>query len=855
MSDTLMTDKIMTAPVAAPYPDAIAATVELAASHTPTDAAAPADAGDPKPPSKRRREGAVASKPSRQQLPEELRDDEEASAVWGAARLAGADNREAFVRGWHVTWRPRATANGHKRVGDMYIYPPRDAYSANIGTIRSLANLSEALLTRKAARDAPAGSELWMPPMSGSLVEVRLRSEEKLEENSEEVADGAAEAGGGEQPAVWRCAEVRRVDPSRSFHVVLHDAEGVADESWTRCCDAFDENMEWRRLESSERRVEHDPLVAGAPVAGKRRTRCGVCAGCLSKDCGTCSACRDKPKFGGAGTAKQACVRRRCSQPQLPHEMGNPWLCNGALETVRKVSRLGADYQADLPRPSIPSVKPFPATPPLCYCALPAVWWRQRWWCRADEPRACAFELVCPPSERTPLCECGERAAWDARGRVWTCARLPSAGGCAMASPQAEHAAPASPTLESAAEIEIAAAKRTAARLTAAAYREDAVEVALLSEEEDEEAADEETCQVCGSAENEHLLLLCDGKAAGGGPCSAAVHTFCLSPPLTRVPEGEWYCADCAGGGTRPGGTPRGGQCARRPAVAAAHVGEKVASQEPTSGLIEGIDEDAEAAPAMAAASARVTARTALEWAFDTGPPPLSRAGRPARAAADKAVQVARRLAAQELRSEEEESEEDEKDGARQVPARSHQPQGRAQKPPDMAAAQKVFSAQQGPHVTAVVKSEAGKSEAGKKFGAPQSRPARWHDRTSPPLPFLPLTAGLYSRHVFSQRARAALHPEASCGTTTLASGPTTRTRHRPPRRRRRRSGHVRAGRRQRGCLGITRRATGCRSWARMRGSRTLSPAPMPPCPPLALPAPTRPRAPTPSQPPSTPAA
>ena len=33
---------------------------------------------------------------------------------------------------------------------------------------------------------------------------------------------------------------------------------------------------------------------------------------CQRNDCGDCKACKDKPKFGGPGTAKQACEKRRC---------------------------------------------------------------------------------------------------------------------------------------------------------------------------------------------------------------------------------------------------------------------------------------------------------------------------------------------------------------------------------------------------------------------------------------------------------------------------------------------------------------------------------------------------------------
>ncbi|KAK3581005.1 hypothetical protein CHS0354_013899 [Potamilus streckersoni] len=49
---------------------------------------------------------------------------------------------------------------------------------------------------------------------------------------------------------------------------------------------------------------------------GKRKVRCKVCKGCLALDCGTCRHCQDKPKFGGPGLLKQACVERRCENPR-----------------------------------------------------------------------------------------------------------------------------------------------------------------------------------------------------------------------------------------------------------------------------------------------------------------------------------------------------------------------------------------------------------------------------------------------------------------------------------------------------------------------------------------------------------
>lgn len=48
-----------------------------------------------------------------------------------------------------------------------------------------------------------------------------------------------------------------------------------------------------------------------------RSARCGQCRGCNSGDCGTCKNCLDKPKFGGPGCRKQACMSRTCSSPRV----------------------------------------------------------------------------------------------------------------------------------------------------------------------------------------------------------------------------------------------------------------------------------------------------------------------------------------------------------------------------------------------------------------------------------------------------------------------------------------------------------------------------------------------------------
>jgi hypothetical protein len=47
-------------------------------------------------------------------------------------------------------------------------------------------------------------------------------------------------------------------------------------------------------------------------------------------------------------------------------------------------------------------------------------------------------------------------------------------------------------------------------------------------------------CTVCGGADNEHLIILCDGPG-----CNRETHIYCLWPPLQSVPEGQWLCDKC----------------------------------------------------------------------------------------------------------------------------------------------------------------------------------------------------------------------------------------------------------------------------------------------------------------------
>ncbi|KAF9623039.1 hypothetical protein IFM89_036020 [Coptis chinensis] len=49
---------------------------------------------------------------------------------------------------------------------------------------------------------------------------------------------------------------------------------------------------------------------------------------------------------------------------------------------------------------------------------------------------------------------------------------------------------------------------------------------------------DEGVCKVCGIDKDDESVLLCD-------TCDSEYHTYCLVPPLARIPEGNWYCPSC----------------------------------------------------------------------------------------------------------------------------------------------------------------------------------------------------------------------------------------------------------------------------------------------------------------------
>ncbi|KAG1752367.1 PLU-1-like protein-domain-containing protein [Suillus paluster] len=46
------------------------------------------------------------------------------------------------------------------------------------------------------------------------------------------------------------------------------------------------------------------------------------------------------------------------------------------------------------------------------------------------------------------------------------------------------------------------------------------------------------SCEICQKKNQDEKMLLCDG-------CDCGFHIFCLDPPLTAIPKGQWFCHSC----------------------------------------------------------------------------------------------------------------------------------------------------------------------------------------------------------------------------------------------------------------------------------------------------------------------
>ncbi|KAL1420433.1 hypothetical protein MTO96_024257 [Rhipicephalus appendiculatus] len=83
---------------------------------------------------------------------------------------------------------------------------------------------------------------------------------------------------------------------------------------------------------------EHCKAASSTPKRSvpSRKNRCGLCEACLASECKVCMFCRNMKKYGGPGTFKQCCVRRRCQQRHLLDSID----CAGTDSMDQEVSTL-----------------------------------------------------------------------------------------------------------------------------------------------------------------------------------------------------------------------------------------------------------------------------------------------------------------------------------------------------------------------------------------------------------------------------------------------------------------------------------------------------------------------------------
>ncbi|CAJ2629052.1 unnamed protein product [Trifolium pratense] len=87
-------------------------------------------------------------------------------------------------------------------------------------------------------------------------------------------------------------------------------------------------------------------------------------------------------------------------------------------------------------------------------------------------------------------------------------------------------------------------ADRSFAKLQSKA--EEIIEEVIPTKDYNDDDDDDVACQVCGSQERGDVMLIC-GDESGSVGCGVGTHIDCCNPPLTVVPEEDWFCPKCSG--------------------------------------------------------------------------------------------------------------------------------------------------------------------------------------------------------------------------------------------------------------------------------------------------------------------
>jgi len=97
--------------------------------------------------------------------------------------------------------------------------------------------------------------------------------------------------------------------PRRSQNQVKSDAANLRRSLQN---DVGDDRVPPPFVEQQQLLVAAKLLMLMAKETKPPKPRCGMCDDCVRQDCGKCQNCLDKPRFGGFGSRKRACSKRKC---------------------------------------------------------------------------------------------------------------------------------------------------------------------------------------------------------------------------------------------------------------------------------------------------------------------------------------------------------------------------------------------------------------------------------------------------------------------------------------------------------------------------------------------------------------
>jgi len=125
-----------------------------------------------------------------------------------------------------------------------------------------------------------------------------------------------------------------------------------------QCCMRLaDDNGQMNSSASADERVMSS--LKRAKPTQPRQARCGTCAGCTRGDCGECKNCKDKPKYGGKGIKKQACLQRNCLAADVDEDDTLPHSAACSVSAASEVTARVSPYENGFfSKDSSPALRP-----------------------------------------------------------------------------------------------------------------------------------------------------------------------------------------------------------------------------------------------------------------------------------------------------------------------------------------------------------------------------------------------------------------------------------------------------------------------------------------------------------------